>query len=269
MAKDVRAGLAIRVATDEIVTMRPPSRSNGGARWTMKYGARTFTAKRCSNRFLVMAPSGPAGVAAALLTRMSSGRPARPASTPAKSVSTSSSTPSSAPTANAVPLVRAIFASVPKCTMTTAPLAAGRAAIACPMLRDAPLTRAVLPVGSLMSTTPCRPALNTARTTASRDAAHDSGACGTAVHRARIRRHDRDRRRQSRGCVAHDRVPALPHEGRPCARRPERSARRRADQRVVRRAAPGRPHRSRRRPVAAAETTWRRTSGSCSPVSGS
>jgi hypothetical protein len=46
MANDVWVGLAIRVATDEIVMMRPPSRSSGNARWMMKYGARTFTAKR-------------------------------------------------------------------------------------------------------------------------------------------------------------------------------------------------------------------------------
>jgi hypothetical protein len=159
IAKDVWAGLAIRVATDEIVTMRPPSRSNGSARWMMKYGARTFTAKRWSNSGRVVAPIGPAGAAAALLTRMSSPRPARPASTPVKSVSTSSSTPSSALTANAVPPARSIAStvavapskSVPKCTATATPFAASRTAIACPIPRDAPVTRAVLPIRSLIA----------------------------------------------------------------------------------------------------------------------
>lgn len=162
MAKDVWAGLAIRVATEESVTMRPPSRSIGRARWMMKYGARTFTAKRRSNSSRLVAPIGPAGAAAALFTRMSRGRPASPAPTPAKSVSTSPSTPSSALTANAEPPARSIMSTVEsapsssllKWTATTALSAASRVAIACPMPREAPVTRAVLPFRSPMPTTP-------------------------------------------------------------------------------------------------------------------
>ncbi len=162
MAKEVWEGLAIRVATEEIVMMRPPSGSRSSARWTMKYGARTLTANRWSNSSRVVAPIGPAGAAAALLTRTSSGRPASAASTPAKSVSMSSSTPSSARTVIAVPPARSISSAVaaapspsaPKCTRTAAPFAANRTAIARPMPRDAPVTRAVLPVRSSASVMP-------------------------------------------------------------------------------------------------------------------
>jgi hypothetical protein len=79
----------------------------------MKNGARTFTANSRSNCSRVAFSTVASKVAmAALLTRMSSGRPASPLSSAANSVSTSPSTPSSARTGKACPPAAWIAATV-------------------------------------------------------------------------------------------------------------------------------------------------------------
>ena len=85
-----------------MLMMCPPSRISGSARWVMKNGARTLIANSRSNCSRVAASMVASKVEmAALLTRMSSGRPARPFSSPSNSSSTSPSTPSWARTGNA------------------------------------------------------------------------------------------------------------------------------------------------------------------------
>ena len=42
-------GVANQVTPDEMLMMRPPSRSSGNARWVMKNGARTLIANSRSN----------------------------------------------------------------------------------------------------------------------------------------------------------------------------------------------------------------------------
>jgi hypothetical protein len=97
-------GVANHVTPEEMLMMRPPSRSNGSARWMMKNGARTLIANSRSNCSRVaLSMVGSKAAMAVLLTRMSSGRPLSPSSRAANGVSTSLSTPSYARTANAAP----------------------------------------------------------------------------------------------------------------------------------------------------------------------
>lgn len=87
--------------------IRPPSRSRSRDRWTMKNGARVFTAKTRSYSSSVTAAMGRGRVMPALLTRMSSPGPEpvpdSASSKAAQSVAASPSTPSSAWTGKARP----------------------------------------------------------------------------------------------------------------------------------------------------------------------
>jgi hypothetical protein len=95
-------GVTNQVVPEEMLMIRPPSRSRGSARWMMKNGARTLIANSRSNSSGVARSMVPAAEAmAALFTKMSSGLPSSPAVSAVKRVSMSPADPSSACTGKA------------------------------------------------------------------------------------------------------------------------------------------------------------------------
>ncbi len=76
MAYAMMSVSAIRVAPEEMLMIRPPSRSRSSPRCVRKNGARMVTATASSNASAVVRSISPRGVMPALLTRMS--RPAPP-----------------------------------------------------------------------------------------------------------------------------------------------------------------------------------------------